>query len=272
MILNCIEKEHTAIVYSGELKDTRFMDWISLQAAGDGYILSRQGMFGNIIYYILNKTRDMIADWMDSKLWLYNNRFGSSFKDIGKVLASKIKETQADMVLIDNMMSLDLSEQDPFLRNDKYEQQTLFVKQLKDIAVSCNCHIIFVAHPRKAQGFLRLDDIAGSGNISNLVDNAFICHRVNEDFTRLTKQMYHWKDDNSIYAGDNVIEICKDRENGTQDKFIPMYYQQSSRRFLSTPNEEIKYSWQLKVIESGEEDKAGFIPVDTAGVDMPFYP
>ena len=270
VILNCIEKEHTAIVYSGELKDTRFMDWISLQAAGDGYILSRQGMFGNIIYYILNKTRDMIADWMDSKLWLYNNRFGSSFKDIGKVLASKIKETQADMVLIDNMMSLDLSEQDPFLRNDKYEQQTLFVKQLKDIAVSCNCHIIFVAHPRKAQGFLRLDDIAGSGNISNLVDNAFICHRVNEDFTRLTKQMYHWKDDNSIYAGDNVIEICKDRENGTQDKFIPMYYQQSSRRFLSTPNEEIKYSWQLKVLESGEEDKAGFIPVDTAGVDMPF--
>lgn len=270
IMLNCIEKEHTVIVYSGELKDTRFMDWIALQAAGDNYVLTRQGMWGNPIYYILNTTRDMIADWMDSKLWLYNNKFGSSFKDIGKVLANKIKETQADMVLIDNMMSLDLSEQDPYVRSDKYEQQTLFVKQLKDIAISCNCHIIFVAHPRKAQGFLRLDDIAGSGNISNLVDNAFICHRNNDDFRRLTKQMYHWKEDNQIYGGDNVIEICKDRENGTQDKFIPLIYHPSSRRFLNYENEEIKYSWQLKMLERGEDDKAGFIPVDTAGVDMPF--
>ena len=270
MILNSIEKEHTAIVYSGELKDTRFMDWMALQAAGNEYVLSRQGKFGSPYYYILNDTRDMIAEWMGEKLWLYNNKFGSSFKDISKLLASKIKETQADIVLIDNMMSLDLTEQDPYYRNDKYEQQTMFVKQLKDIAVSCNCHIIFVAHPRKAQGFLRLDDIAGSGNISNLVDNAFITHRNNDDFVRLTKAMYRWKDDNPVYAGTNVIEICKDRENGTQDKFIPLYYQSATRRFLSFHNEEIRYSWQLKLLEKGKNDKAGFIPVDEAGVEVPF--
>lgn len=268
IVLNCIEKEHTVVVYSGELKDTRFMDWMSLQAAGD-YVLERTGKFGSPYYYILNETKDMIAEWMGEKLWLYNNKFGSSFKSIGQVLASKIKETQADMVLIDNMMSLDLTEVSSHL-NDKYEQQTAFVKQLKDIATYCNCHIIFVAHPRKAQGFLRLDDISGSGNISNLVDNALITHRVNEDFTRLTKQMYHWKDDNHVYAGTNVIEICKDRENGTQDKFIPLYYDPKSRRFYSTPNESIKYSWQLKLLENGKNDKAGFMPVELTDVDIPF--
>jgi replicative DNA helicase len=270
IMLNCIEKEHTVIVYSGELKDTRFMDWISLQAAGSEYVMERTGKFGSPYYYILNETRDMIADWMGEKLWLYNNKFGSSFKDISTVLASKIKETQADMVLIDNMMSLDLMESEPYARNDKYEQQTIFVKQLKDIAVTCNCHIIFVAHPRKAQGFLRLDDIAGSGNISNLVDNAFITHRNNEDFKRLTKQMYHWKETNDAYSGDNVVEICKDRENGTQDKFIPLFYQSNTRRFLSSYNEEIRYSWQLKMLEKGKNDKAGFIPIEEAGVIPPW--
>jgi hypothetical protein len=102
------------------------------------------------------------------------------------------------------------------------------------------------------------------------VDNALITHRVNEDFTRLTKQMYHWKDDNHVYAGTNVIEICKDRENGTQDKFIPLYYDPKSRRFYSTPNESIKYSWQLKLLESGKNDKAGFMPVELTDVDIPF--
>lgn len=269
MMLNCIEKEHTAIVYSGELKDTRFMDWMSLQAAGD-YVLERTGKFGSPYYYITNETKDMISEWMGEKLWLYNNKFGSSFKSIGQVLASKIKETQADIVLIDNMMSLDLTEVSNHVYNDKYEQQTVFVKQLKDIATYCNCHIIFVAHPRKAQGFLRLDDISGSGNISNLVDNAFITHRVNEDFTRLTKQMYRWKDDNIAYSGTNVIEICKDRENGTQDKFIPLNYEPKTRRFFSYHNESIKYSWQLKLLEKGKDDKAGFMPVNMAGVDIPF--
>lgn len=269
LMLNCIEKEHTVIVYSGELKDTRFMDWMSLQAAGE-YVLERTGKFGSPYYYILNETRDMIAEWMDEKLWLYNNKFGSSFKSIGQVLASKIKEVKADIVLIDNMMSLDLSEINSNTYNDKYEQQTLFVKQLKDIATYCNCHIIFVAHPRKAQGFLRLDDISGSGNISNLVDNAWITHRVNEDFIRLTKQMYRWKDDNQVYTGTNVIEICKDRENGTQDKFIPLKYEPKTRRFFNYPNENIKYSWQLKLLEKGKDDKAGFVPIDMMSIITPF--
>lgn len=265
LILNCIEKEQTVIAYSGELKDSRFMDWMILQAAGSGYVIQKKGQFGNTYYHVEDYVKKAIGEWMGERFWLYNNRFGSSFKQIGSVLASKIKETKADMVLIDNMMSLDLSEQDVYGKSDKYEQQTLFVKQLKDIATVCNCHVIFVAHPRKAQGFLRLDDIAGSGNISNLVDNAFITHRTNEDFRRLTKQMYKWKDDNKAYQGSNVVEICKDRENGTQDKFIPLFYEASTRRFLSRPHEEIKYHWETGL----EKDMASFVSV-SKDIEIPF--
>jgi hypothetical protein len=45
-----------------------------------------------------------------------------------------------------------------------------------------DCHIAVVCHPRKAEGFLRLDDVSGSGNLTNAADACFIMHRVNEDF------------------------------------------------------------------------------------------
>ena len=104
-------------------------------------------------------------------------------------------------------------------------------------------HVIFVAHPRKAQGFLRLDDISGSGNIANIVDNAFIIHRNNADFQRMTQQMFGWKSDNDAYSGTNVIEICKDRNEGTQDYFIPLWYERESKRLKNYESENIIYGW-----------------------------
>jgi hypothetical protein len=150
-------------------------------------------------------------------------------------------------------MALDLTTFDM----DKYEAQTKFVWELKDIAESCNVHIIFVAHPRKAMGFLRLDDISGSGNIANIVDYAFIIHRNNADFQRLTKQMFGWKDDAEVYTGTNVIEVCKDRDNGNQDLFIPLWYEKETKRLLNDPNENIVYSWEK-------------LPVDTDEWEIPF--
>ena len=97
----------------------------------------------------------------------------------GKFLEKKIIQTRADICIIDNLMALDIGDYSP---RDKYEAQTNFVWALKELAQITNTHIIFVAHPRKANGFLRLSDISGSGNIANIVDNAFIIHRWNKDF------------------------------------------------------------------------------------------
>jgi hypothetical protein len=95
-------------------------------------------------------------------------------------------------------------------------------------------------------GFLRLDDIAGSGNISNYVDNAFIVHRKNNDFERLSKQTFGWKDDHELYQPNvtNVIEICKDRDNGNQDVFIPLYYEVETKRLKNYPSEMVTYGWK----------------------------
>ena len=150
---------------------------------------------------------------------------------------------------------------------DKYEAQTKFVQKLKEIAECCNVHIIFVAHPRKSQGFLRLDDISGSANISNYVDNAFIVHRKNNDFIRLSKQMFGWKDSETVLQENvtNVIEICKDRDNGNQDVFIPLYYEKETKRLKNTPSEMVIYGWDK------EDPEDGFLNIDNfKDIELPF--
>jgi hypothetical protein len=104
----------------------------------------------------------------------------------------------------------------------------------------CECHIIFVAHPRKTTGFLRLNDVGGSGSLSNLVDNAFVMHRINHDFLK------GYKDEMRVSyteGGDNCIEVVKERETGLQDLFIPLWYEQESRRLYNYPGEDFEWEW-----------------------------
>ena len=237
IILNGVENHQTSIVYSGELSKKRFMNWIYMQAAGKGYTAKYTEYEG---YYCLNYIKPAISEWMADYMWLYNNNYGNRFDEISKRLKGIIEEKRADLCIVDNLMALDLASYDV----DKYEAQTKFVWALKEIAEQLNVHVIFVAHPRKAQGFLRLDDVSGSGNISNIVDNAFIIHRNNADFQRLTRQMFAWKADHDAYSGTNVIEICKDRENGNQDLFIPLWYEVETRRLKNDPHENKVYSWK----------------------------
>lgn len=248
--LNAINDGHTVICYSGELSDKNFAKWMLLQAAGKSKVMESE-KFENF-YFVPDEIKPDIALWMGDKFWLYNNKYGNDFSQISNRLVEEIEKHKADLVILDNLMALNLEAYD----KDKYEAQTKFVQTLKNIAGLCNVHIIFVAHPRKAMGFLRLDDVAGSGNITNYVDNAFIVHRKNNDFVRLSKQMFGWSDSHEVYQDNvtNVIEICKDRDSGNQDVFIPLYYEVETKRLRNSPIENIVYGWHDGFEEVGKND------------------
>jgi hypothetical protein len=55
--------------------------------------------------------------------------------------------------------------------------------------------------------------------------------------------MFKWKDDDEIYQCTNIIEIAKDRDGGTQDEFIPLWYEKESKRLKNNPTEAIVYGW-----------------------------
>lgn len=232
----CIESDNRVGVYSGELSARNFMRWLNLQAAGKNHVEPTQ--FEGY-YNVSRKDQELIADWMEGKFWLYNNDYGNNYRSIRDEFEKQIKEKKLDLLILDNLMAFDIKD----LADTKYDAQTAFVWSLHELARDTNTHILFVAHPRKALGFLRLDDISGTADLANAVDNAFIIHRVNNDFRRLSKMTFGWKDDNPIYSATNVLETAKDRDGGTQDYFTPLYYETESKRLKNYKAENKIYSW-----------------------------
>lgn len=259
--LNAVDQDFNVVMYSGELKDTRCMGWMFQQAAGPDWV-ANSSKFENY-WYCRDEAKPKIADWLGERFHLYNNDYGNNFKALANNLNDIIKRLQSDLVIIDNMSILDLSDITDDRRADKWEQQKLFVETLKNLAMICRCHIVFVAHPRKAAGFLRLDDVGGSGSLGNLVDNAFIVHRVNRDFLRGYRRDILGIPDNSKkaqndedgyeYGGDNCIEIVKERETGIQDLFIPLWYDRRTKRMLNYENERKVYGWDNDGFSGGRD-------------------
>lgn len=247
IMLNVIQDRHNVICYSGELSSKNFWKWMALQAAGRHHV-KESNKFKNSFVIDSDETELQIVDWMGEHFWLWNNNYGNKFKKLANILQEKANEKKADLIILDNLMALDIEG-----GSDKYEAQTNFVWQLKNIAKLCNVHVLFVAHPRKSDGFLRLNDISGSGNISNIVDSAFIVHRNNNDFDKAISEYLGKKKSQYIADGcTNVMEICKDRENGTQDMFISLWYEPETKRLKNTFNEYVHYGWEPDIPKEEE--------------------
>lgn len=234
--LQCIDSGNTCIYFSGELSDQNFMKWIWLQAAGKNHL--RVSSNFDKLYMVPDDIKRKISEWMGEKLHLFNNEHGNNYELVMGAIKRKAVETNASLIVLDNLMAFDISG----LSYEKLEAQKKFVWDLHMFAMEQKIHVMFVAHPRKAVGFLRLDDISGSADLSNAVDTALIIHRVNNDFKRAYKDMFG-KEDQTLYQATNVIEITKDREGGVQDVFIPLYYEEGTKRLKNEVAENYIYGW-----------------------------
>ena len=237
VILNSVQNGNRVGCYSGELDEKNFMRWIIRQAAGKNGV--EPGRYEGQ-WNVPRENAKKISEWMQGKFFLYNNHYGNNYSQICAEIVKKIDADKLDLVVIDNLMALDIDD----LGIQKLDAQKNFVLSLKRIAVDKDVHILFVAHPRKTVSFLRLEDISGSGDLANAVDNAFLIHRNNEDFRIRSKEMFKWKEDHVAYSGTNVIEVAKDRESGTQDWFIPLWYEAETKRMKNSLTENIIYGWQ----------------------------
>ncbi len=235
-MVEAVNDGYNVACYSGELTDRNFASWMMQQAAGKPFVEPAQW---ENQYNVPRKWQELIAEWMDKHFWLYNNTYGNDFLGIMDALEKIIDEKKIDLLVFDNLMTFNLRG----LSENKYDAQTEFVLRLSALAKSKNVCVCFIAHPRKSGGFLRLQDIAGTADLTNAVDFAFIAHRVDNDFKRLTNLEFGWQDGYDIYNATNVIEIAKDREFGNIDKFIPLWFERESRRMKNEITETKVYGW-----------------------------
>ena len=261
--LNAVEDGNNVAYFSGELFAKDFMDWMNLQAAGKAYVVetNNEGFYTTPI-----EVRKKVAKWLEGHFWLYNNDYGNNFREVIQRFEEIIVKNKLDLLILDNLMALDISD----LSESKWDAQKEFVLALKAVASKYKIHLAFIAHPRKSMGFLRFDDIAGTADLGNAVDSAFIVHRVNRDFKRFTGEMFGWKEDNEIYKATNVIEIVKDRYGGNQDVFIPLYYEVESKRLKNERSENVIYGWCSDKPEEQLPTLADFTAVEDDLSDFPF--
>lgn len=235
--IESINQGFNTAIYSGELIAQRLLKWITMQCAGKRNMLYEEK---KDYWYVPDDKKRKITNWLNNKLFIYNNNIGNNAKEILYSIEQCVLKNNLKVVILDNLMSINLSN----YGENKYDVQSQFVQDLSALAKRLNIHIHFVCHPRKVTSFLRKIDISGSADLTNIADNVFILHRINNDFRIKTKEMFKWNDSHDIYKFTNVVEVCKNRDFGIEDYFAGMYFESESKRLLNTPEEYKYYKWE----------------------------
>lgn len=236
--LNAIQRGYKVGIWSGELQDFRFQSWINQIAAGKNYVCKREG-FENY-YYAPKNISNQISNWLEGKLFLYNNNYGSKWQQLFADVKELVDKEGVQLIVLDNLMALQIDNYE----GEKYTQQTKFINDLKEYAKAKNVHVLLVCHPRKEGIFLRKESISGTADLTNLADSVFIIHRIGKDFEQRAGEFFG-KDKVIPYLKYNsVIEVCKNRSMGVIDLLVGMYFEVESRRLKNEISENIVYGWQ----------------------------
>ena len=237
LLLNIIQQGKKVALWSGELRPDILKAWIQMVAAGKHNL--KLSNYGDGKYYVPQMIAEKIDQWLDGKFFLYNNEYGCQweqiFHDMNELLKAGVK-----VFALDNLFSLNID----LLEGDRNNKQKELILQIKDFAKKNQVHIILVAHPRKVMTFLRKNDISGSSDLTNAVDDCFIIHRVNQDFFRAGAEFFGQSEIQRYSGYGNVIEVCKNRMYGIVDLLVGMHYEIESRRFKNTIDECVKYGWE----------------------------
>ena len=237
LLLNIVQQGTNVALWSGELRPDILKAWIQMVAAGKEHL--RPSSFGDGKYYVPQGVGEQIDHWLDGRFFLYNNEYGTKWQQIFHDMQELLK-AQVKVFVLDNLFSLDID----LFDGDRNNKQKELILQIKDFAKSNNVHIILVAHPRKSLTFLRKNDISGTSDLTNAVDNVFIVHRVNNDFFRTGAEYFGQSEIMKFQGFGNVIEVCKNRMYGIVDYMVGMHYEIESRRFKNTQDEVVHYGWE----------------------------
>ncbi len=226
IVAEAIEQDNAVFVYSGELPNYHFKNWLDLQIAGNKCVSTRQNEYGDNEYYLSEDTVKKINKWYYDKAFIFDNSAvtDNEYEGLLKVIIDSICRYDIKLVCIDNLMTA----MDCDVNTDLYRQQSSFVKSLEKLAQQYDVAIILVAHPKKTQGDFDNDTVSGSSDITNAVSFVF-------NYQRAKDGTEH----------DSELMITKNRLNGkilTGENSIKLYYSEKSKRVTSNPYEDKEYS------------------------------
>ena len=227
-----IKAGYNTFFYSGELMDWYFRNWFDLQVAGDRFINKIRNSYGTFDYSVNGVVYPNIEQWYAGRLKLYDNNVvrDDEHEDLLETIKKAITRYSCRVIFIDNLMTA----LDDDITSDLNRQQTSFVRKLTQIAKQMNVLIFLIAHPKKNQSGkynFSNDDVAGSSNITNLVDVV------------LRYDMPSTIPDEGEERPERVLQVFKNRLTGKIcTDGIGLYYQESSKRISEN---RLTFDWEL---------------------------
>ena len=215
--------------------------WLVLQAAGKRFNV--KSVYNTYDYYTPSVIREKIVEWLGDRLYNYNTRYSHDISVVCSEISKIVKEKNIDMVIADNLSSLDIDELDSGIN----EQQKAAIKMLLRLSEQLGVVMHLVVHPRKNESFLRKNDIGGTKSITDLADNVFIVHRWNQDTQNAAKEylLPRVYSDLQDSGTTNIVEVIKQREFGEAEGHIyKLFYEPESRRLKNSVSENIIYGWE----------------------------
>lgn len=255
--LTAVHQGYKVAMFSGEMPPKLVKYWLYLQAAGRDNV--EEDPLSPRHYRLKTGIKEYLNKRLSGSLAIYNNDYGSNWETVASVIFNWVKEKGSDVVIIDNLMSLNL----PVGTSDKYEIQSQIVQTLSQAAKQLNVHIHFICHPRKTESFLRKNDISGTGDLSNTADNVFMVHRVNNDFLTRVKEIYPKL--NIAPDVGNAIEIMKNRDLGVVDEMILLYFDGTCKTMTDIRGGVPAYSWAEGFTQVDMNEIEGFPFKEGAG-------
>ena len=231
LVCEAIDQGINTLVYSGELPNTMFKNWLDIQLTGRQHLLKRTLDTGKEYYEVPLGIQNCINNWYRERVFVVDNTELSDGEDLFDILEAAVYRYGIRFVCIDNLMTV----VDCDGKSDYYLSQTATVNKVKALTKRTGCTVLMVAHERKQAASDTNDQVSGTANITNLAD-VVIAYRRNK-----TGGEY-----------DAEIEISKNRTFGelyltSADKSIGVYFDPVSRRLktdLSPKNWEKAFSWE----------------------------
>lgn len=252
--INAVNQGFKVAIYSGELRGQRLKRWVVMQAAGKAH--NRKSIYNSYDYYTPDSIKEHVVSWLSDKLYVYNTKYSHNMEQVCLEVETLVKEKQIDMLIMDNLSCMDIAELD-FGVN---EQQKTAVKLLLRLTTKLGIATHLVVHPKKAEGFLRKNDVSGAKALTDLADSVFFCHRWNQDTQKAAKEFLPepvFYDLNTC-GTTNIVEVIKHREFGEAEGHIyKLYYEPESRRLKNSVAENVIYGWYEQPSQSAIFDGSG---------------
>ena len=245
MIAEAIDQDNAVFVYSGELPNYHFKNWLDLQIAGANHIETVRNEYGDDEYYLSKETVEVINRWYYDKAYIFDNSAVSDdeYEGLIKVMVDAICRYDIKLCCIDNLMTA--MDGDP--GTDLYRLQSQFVKKLERLAQQYDVAVVLVAHPKKTNAAFDNDTVSGSSDITNAVSFVLNYQRAAENADC-----------------DSLLMVTKNRMNGkllTEDTAVKLYYSQKSKRIQENAYSSKEYGCFKKPARVELEDVENGLPL-----------